>query len=987
MSRTARKVLLPLVVAGASAFYPFASRGADIASGVFPSVAVFEDGRYVVVHGVGRTGLAALEFDSGGVLQNQYSLLGGLNVFNLWHNTKISLTGPDDYFVGGFGDFYSARGMYYLERELGQSAPLLGPRLVGEPGWSYGREGTLPASGGTQIFSVSILEANNWDARYYLIDRASGVKLDSGLPTNSNGRQFSPEASPIPGTGAFFTIWTDDSGVHGDTTGTAVIGRVYEPGLGFWGPDFRINVSTGANEGSVSSNYFAPHGPFEAANYAMAPVGSDRVLVTFLVENAGTVALKGVVYRFDPATRAVTRVSDEIDLGANTPGNKTFVTSAPLRNGMAVVGYTVETGGTANFYASVLDQAGAIVRSDILVAAGVGGGGLPGLAQKSATTALATWQSNTSFTATDFTGRINLVELAFGDSDPPTLSGYADIAVSLPPGAATAVVNYPTPTATDAVDGPVTPTLLSGPPSGSAFPVGTTTVMWSATDRWGNAATASFDVVVTDDEAPTVTVPGPISVGTDPGSSSAVVTYAAPTASDNVAVGSGPTLVAGLPSGSAFPLGVTTVTFEATDTSGNTGSASFNVVVTDDEAPVVNVPGDIVVETLPGMPTATVVYETPTATDNVGVVSGPTLSAGLASGAAFPVGTTTVTWSATDAAGNTGQASFDVTVERGSGTFSGTEEPDVLDGGSGPDDIAGLGGSDVIRGGGGNDRIDGGTGADQMFGGPGDDHFVVDASGDAVIELPDEGYDTVESSRSYTLPVNVEALVLTGTGGTIGTGNEGPNQITGNAAANGLNGRSGDDVLEGGAGADRIDGGAGSDTVGYASSPSAVTVDLGSLKVSGGDAARDTITNVENVIGSGFDDKLTGSDAANRIFGLAGRDRLTGRRGADTLAGGPDADEFIYGSVLDSTSQAADTLVRFKATEGDIVDLSAVDAIARTKRNDAFVFIGDAPFSGRAGELRFAGGQLLGDVNGDRVADLVILVETEEPFAAGQVRP
>lgn len=87
-----------------------------------------------------------------------------------------------------------------------------------------------------------------------------------------------------------------------------------------------------------------------------------------------------------------------------------------------------------------------------------------------------------------------------------------------------------------------------------------------------------------DSEAPTVNVPTNISVPTDPGQATAVVTYATITASDNVGVASGPTLAAGLPSGAAFPVGDTTVTYEATDAAGNVGSASFTVTVFDNEA-------------------------------------------------------------------------------------------------------------------------------------------------------------------------------------------------------------------------------------------------------------------------------------------------------------------------------------------------------------------------------------------------------------------
>ncbi|MBW0159258.1 HYR domain-containing protein [Sinorhodobacter sp. B57] len=82
-------------------------------------------------------------------------------------------------------------------------------------------------------------------------------------------------------------------------------------------------------------------------------------------------------------------------------------------------------------------------------------------------------------------------------------------------------------------------------------------------------------------------MPENIVVPTDPGVSTAVVSYAAPGATDNVAVTSGPTLTEGLASGTTFPLGTTNVTYAASDAAGNTGSASFTVTVVDTEAPMI----------------------------------------------------------------------------------------------------------------------------------------------------------------------------------------------------------------------------------------------------------------------------------------------------------------------------------------------------------------------------------------------------------------
>lgn len=123
--------------------------------------------------------------------------------------------------------------------------------------------------------------------------------------------------------------------------------------------------------------------------------------------------------------------------------------------------------------------------------------------------------------------------------------------------------------------------------------------------------------------------------------------------------------IAGLPSGSVFPVGTTVNTFRATDGAGNTSTCSFNVTVVDNQPPTITCPANITVNTPVGSCTAVVNY-TVTATDNCpGVTTALTSGAGTASGSAFPIGATTVTWRATDAAGNISNCSFTVTVNDG----------------------------------------------------------------------------------------------------------------------------------------------------------------------------------------------------------------------------------------------------------------------------------------------------------------------------------
>jgi hypothetical protein len=219
-----------------------------------------------------------------------------------------------------------------------------------------------------------------------------------------------------------------------------------------------------------------------------------------------------------------------------------------------------------------------------------------------------------------------------------------------------AVVNYTLPVATDAVSGSITATCTPAP--GTKFKVGSTTVHCTAKDSSGNTGSASFQVIVSlvDDKPPTfTTVPGPITAEAT-GPSGATVTYTI-AATDNV--DPSPKINCDHASGTVFPLGQTTVTCTATDASGNTSApVTFTVAVVDTTKPQLTVPGDMTVNT--GTPSGTSVTYSASATDIVDGAISP--SCDPPSGANFPVGTTTVNCSATDAHGNTANGSFHVTV-------------------------------------------------------------------------------------------------------------------------------------------------------------------------------------------------------------------------------------------------------------------------------------------------------------------------------------
>lgn len=146
-------------------------------------------------------------------------------------------------------------------------------------------------------------------------------------------------------------------------------------------------------------------------------------------------------------------------------------------------------------------------------------------------------------------------------------------------------------------------------------------------------------------------------------------------------------------------------------------------------------------------------------------------------------------------------------------TLSGLDGDDALLGYEGDDILLGGVGADLLYGGDGNDRLNGGSGSDTMFGGLGNDVCIVDNVGDEIIELPGQGVDTVQSSRTWTLGAYVEHLTLTGSLAINGAGNGLNNSLVGNSAANAMNGLAGNDTLLGASGNDSLNGGAGNDNL------------------------------------------------------------------------------------------------------------------------------------------------------------------------------
>src|SRR5439155_22197482 len=151
-------------------------------------------------------------------------------------------------------------------------------------------------------------------------------------------------------------------------------------------------------------------------------------------------------------------------------------------------------------------------------------------------------------------------------------------------------------------------------PSGSSFPVGTTVVTCTATDRAGNSSSCQFNVTLQSASGCTLNCPPDMTVNNDAGDCGAIVNYPNATSSADCPAG---TVSYSQASGTRFQVGTTTVT--ATRSTGET--CSFRITVVDNEAPNVTCPADVTTDAPANQCSATVNPGTATATDNCSSVT------------------------------------------------------------------------------------------------------------------------------------------------------------------------------------------------------------------------------------------------------------------------------------------------------------------------------------------------------------------------------
>ncbi len=221
-----------------------------------------------------------------------------------------------------------------------------------------------------------------------------------------------------------------------------------------------------------------------------------------------------------------------------------------------------------------------------------------------------------------------------------------------------------------------------------------------------------------------------------------------------------------------------------------------------------------------------------------------------------------------------------------------------VNGGSGDDTIVGNDVTNQIHGNGGNDAISGGAGNDLIDGGAGADHENGDTGNDTFAGGTDSGNDTFDGGDgtdvvSYlaakaAVTVNLAAGTAAGTaaGDAAQIGADtlfSIESVIGSAFNDTLTGGLGPDTFSGGLGNDKIVGSGGIDTASYATAKAAVTVNLSVTTAQDTlNAGQDTLSSIENLIGSAFNDTLTGSKAANVLDGGKGADAMSGGLGNDT---------------------------------------------------------------------------------------------------------
>lgn len=253
------------------------------------------------------------------------------------------------------------------------------------------------------------------------------------------------------------------------------------------------------------------------------------------------------------------------------------------------------------------------------------------------------------------------------DNAAPQINCPQDITQTQAPDNQETTVTWIPPSVLDDCDNQ--PTVVGSHQPGDSFPLGTTTVNYTATDASGKSSSCSFQVTIEsnvceDNMAPQLACPADITQ--EPDGDQTVVTWVPPGVTDDC--DNQPAVTGTHESGDSFPLGTTTVTYTATDASGKSTTCSFEVTIergacTDNAAPELTCPDNITQaqNTAGDGELTTVSWTAPTPSDDCD--NAPLLTSSHQPGDAFPVGTTLVTYTAQDASGKSTDCTFTITIE------------------------------------------------------------------------------------------------------------------------------------------------------------------------------------------------------------------------------------------------------------------------------------------------------------------------------------
>lgn len=234
--------------------------------------------------------------------------------------------------------------------------------------------------------------------------------------------------------------------------------------------------------------------------------------------------------------------------------------------------------------------------------------------------------------------------------------------------------------------------------------------------------------------------------------------------------------------------------------------------------------------------------------------------------------------------------------------LSGTAGQDILRGDAGDNVLRGLTSNDWLQGRGGNDTLDGGHGFD-----------IVSYVGDSPRLVADLGAGWVRSGTAIDHLISIEGLVGSRFSDVITIGHGGAE----------VRGKAGNEWVVAGRGIDVIDGGAHVDTVSYAGNIGGISASLQHGRGWTGAAAGDRYWNVENLTGTGYNDRLSGNDDRNILRGMTGDDFLFGYAGEDVLTGGA-GDDMLYGGTGTDWAVFSGNLADYTLTRTSLTDMTVV---------------------------------------------------------------